>query len=264
MLAKYSKDLCGSCRQRLQYSQGLREKQRSSLIKANQSQKGKTAEEILGVEGAIKKKQKNSIASSGKNNPNYGGKYSKAEACSAIAKARKGKSNKIYYGEEKAEKIRKLMSTASSGENNPMFGKPSPTGSGNGWSGWYNGFFFRSILELSYLKRLFDNGVKVESSEASKFRIPYIFNGVKRTYFPDYYLPESKFFIEIKPSNLLNAESNIAKFEAAKLLHGDNFKVITEKDFMRLSTKEVSDLRAANMIKFTDRYELKFKEKYEN
>lgn len=262
--SRYTKDLCRSCRQRLQYSDGLRETQRASLIKSNRSQKGKTAEEILGVEGAIKKKLKNSVASSGKNNPNYGGKYSRWDGAREFNKAKKGRSNSEIYGEEKAEKIRKLMSAAFAGENNPMFGKPSPQGSGNGWSGWYKGFFFRSILELSYLKMMFDQWIKIESSEADKFRIPYVIDGIKRNYFPDYYLPESKTFIEIKPSNLLKSESNEAKFKAAKLLHGDNFKVLTENDFSKLTTEEISELRATGVIKFTNRYESKFKEKYEN
>jgi hypothetical protein len=32
-----------------------------------------------------------------------------------------------------------------------MYGKPSPQGSGNGWSGWYKGKYFRSIMELSFI-----------------------------------------------------------------------------------------------------------------
>jgi len=32
-----------------------------------------------------------------------------------------------------------------------MYGKPAPIGSGNGWSGWYKGWYFRSLLELSFM-----------------------------------------------------------------------------------------------------------------
>ena len=59
------------------------------------------------------------------------------------------------YGEEEANKrmarAKIKWSKASSGKNNPMYGKPTPNGSGNGWSGWYKGWFFRSIKELSYM-----------------------------------------------------------------------------------------------------------------
>ena len=32
-----------------------------------------------------------------------------------------------------------------------MYGRFSPRGSGNGWSGWYKEWYFRSLLELSYM-----------------------------------------------------------------------------------------------------------------
>ena len=43
------------------------------------------------------------------------------------------------------------MSASMSGEQNPMFGKQTPTGAGNGWSGWYKDWYFRSLGELSYV-----------------------------------------------------------------------------------------------------------------
>ena len=53
------------------------------------------------------------------------------------------------YGKEEADKklacLKSNHSVASSGERNPMYGKPAPQGSGNGWSGWYKGWY----LEVS-------------------------------------------------------------------------------------------------------------------
>ncbi len=37
------------------------------------------------------------------------------------------------------------------GEGNNMYGRPSPQGSGNGWSGWYKERYFRSLRELMFL-----------------------------------------------------------------------------------------------------------------
>ena len=98
-------------------------------------------------------------------------------------KAQKGKTFEELYGKEKAEEIKKKISKRSSGSNNPMFGKPSPQGSGNGWSGWYKGFFFRSLLELSFLVK--SNISEIENAEYIK--IKYIDeNGKERNYLPDY------------------------------------------------------------------------------
>ena len=46
------------------------------------------------------------------------------------------------------------ISNASKGKNNPMYGKPSPQGSGNGWSGWYKGIYFRSLLYSSFMSSI--------------------------------------------------------------------------------------------------------------
>jgi hypothetical protein len=55
------------------------------------------------------------------------------------------------YGKEKANKMKNNLSILNSGSKNKMYGKPSPQGSGNGWSGWYKGWYFRSLIELSYM-----------------------------------------------------------------------------------------------------------------
>ena len=74
-----------------------------------------------------------SINTSGEKNPMYG----KSVYDTWIEK----------YGKDVADEKLRLMklkrSEQSIGEKNPMYGKPSPKGSGNGWSGWYNNHFFR-------------------------------------------------------------------------------------------------------------------------
>lgn len=59
---------------------------------------------------------------------------------SIINKSNKGKTFEEIYGKEKAVELKEKLSERFSGEGNPMFGKPSPEGSGNGWSGWYKNF----------------------------------------------------------------------------------------------------------------------------
>lgn len=123
------------------------------------------------------------------------------------------------YGEEKAkeiaDKVKQKHSINSSGENNPMFGKPSPQGSGNGWKGWYKGFYFRSLRELTYLLDLDEKQIPWSSGEAHKFDIPYVnYKGTKRTYRPDFIVNREK-LVEIKPKKLQKTPNIMAKTAAA-------------------------------------------------
>lgn len=162
---------------------------------------------------------------------------------------------------QKINKWKKKLSKANSGSNNPMFGKPSPKGSGNGWSGWYNGFYFRSILELSYLKYLIDNGIKFRTAETHEFKVEYKdWNGIKRNYFPDFYLEDTQEIIEIKPIKLIKSKQNKSKFKAAKRKFGNKFKIISEE--IRITDEEIKKLYDNNEVKFIERYEKKLKEKY--
>ena len=103
-IKNYGKDLCQSCKQIEQYKQGKREKQKKHIgFYATNYQKGKTYEEMYNEQKIQKLKEILSIKSSGKNNPNYGGKYSKCESC----KAKKGETYEIRFGKEKANKMKK-------------------------------------------------------------------------------------------------------------------------------------------------------------
>ena len=207
-IPRYSKDLCSSCKQVWQYKNGFREKQKQICINNAKFQKGKTFEEL--------------------------------------------------YGVEKSLEISKKLSISNSGENNPMFGKPSPTGSGNGWSGWYDGIYFRSLLELSYLHYLVVNNIKFESGEKRKHKFTYELNNKPYNYFCDFVLLDSLTYIEVKPKNLINTVINTAKFSYAKLQQ-QNFKIITEDQIKKLTYEELKILHDNNKIKFLEKYETKFK-----
>lgn len=106
------------------------------------------------------------------------------------------------HGEEEAnrrlEEYREKQSKNFSGENNPMYGKPSPKGSGCGWSGWYKGWYFRSLMEVSYVINVLERD-KLEWKSAEYISILYVdSNDNYRTYHPDF-IVENKKIVEVKP-----------------------------------------------------------------
>ena len=91
----------------------------------------------------------------------------------------------IVIADQKMKEYKLKQSINSSGNKNPMYGKPSPNGSGNGWSGWYKNYFFKSLKELSFILTLEKENIKYESAEVKKFKIEYInWEGKKRNYYP--------------------------------------------------------------------------------
>ena len=160
------------------------------------------------------------------------------------------------YGLEKALDINNSKSCP--GSKNGMYGKPSPKGSGNGWSGWYKGYHFRSILELSYIKYLIESKIEFKSAEQKQYVVHYKFNGNDRTYRADFVVGGD--IIEIKPKKLINTKQNKAKFEAAKNKFGANFKVLTEFDFPVIES--ICDLVESGKVKLMKRYQNKYDENY--
>lgn len=172
------------------------------------------------------------------------------------------------YGNEIAQQKennrREKLRIKNSGELNPMYGKPSPSGSGNGWSGWFNNYYFRSLLELSYLKYLIDNNIKFETGEQKKYSISYLIDGIQHNYFCDYYLIDDDIFIEIKPKALLNTKINSIKFNNAKQKFEDRFVILTEDNIIKLTDNEILDMYNSQQLKWIDRYQKKFEERFLN
>jgi hypothetical protein len=153
------------------------------------------------------------------------------------------------YGEQMALEINK--SKALPGSKNGMYGKPPLKSSGYGWSGWYNGYHFRSLLELSYIKFLIDSGIKFKSAETKEYMVEYMLEGIERTYWPDFVVDGD--IIEIKPARLVNTKQNNAKFTAAKEKYGAKFKILTENDFPVI--KDITDLIESGKIKLLKKYQ---------
>lgn len=106
----------------------------------------------------------------------------------------------------------------------------------NVYSGKYKNINFRSRLELSYLYHLLNNDIKFVNGEKRIYSVLYVNDkGEEKLYLPDFYLIDDDLIIEIKYTKDLNLPENILKFEAAKNIYFDKFKVLTEKDISLLS-----------------------------
>ena len=241
----------------------------------------------LGMKHSAETKKKHSVGQLGEKNPFYGKKHSeksklgigkyersaetKQLARDNLARNRRDntKSNYIIwlekYGEDVANEKLKLFkekqSIANRGERNSMYGRPSPQGSGNGWSGWYAGHYFRSLLELSFLVYLITNKIQFETGELIKHSVQYETAGIVKNYFCDFYLIETEEHIEIKPIRLTNTVENIAKFLAARTIH-KKFKVMTENDFVKITPDEIVKLYSSGELVWLPRYEEKFIKRY--
>jgi predicted RNA-binding Zn-ribbon protein involved in translation (DUF1610 family) len=167
------------------------------------------------------------------------------------------------HGEEegirKWDEWRAKVSAGITGEKNPMYGKPSPQGSGNGWSGWYKGWFFRSIHELSFMINVIERfKFTWQTGESRQYVVEYFdHKGQKRSYFPDFIL-NGKYVVECKPRGLILSPKVAAKTDAAKILFKERgliFKIMTPPI---LISEEIMSLYLTKTIQFTERYEEKF------
>jgi hypothetical protein len=173
-----------------------------------------------------------------------------------------GEKNPFYgkhHTQETKEKLRKANLGKHEGINNHMYGKPSPTGSGNGWSGWYKNWFFRSIKELSFMitviERFKFNWI---SGESKTYKIEYKdCNGNKRNYFPDFIL-NNKYMIEIKPKKLWNTNNVLYKRLSAEDFCKDRELKYKLFDPITLKTEDIKKYYNNGIIKFLPRYEEKF------
>ena len=165
------------------------------------------------------------------------------------------------YGKEiadlKMQEYKEKQSRNNSGKNNPMYNKPAPAGSGNGWKGWFNDIFFRSLRELMYLIFLQENNIIWENAEKNKFSVEYVdFFGKKRTYFADYFINNSV-LVEIKPFKLQKTKSVILKKEAAEkfcLERGWTYILID----IEIDPKKIHEYFVSGNIKFMDKYYQKY------
>jgi hypothetical protein len=189
-------------------------------------------------------RQKISKLSKGNNNPMYG-KYFYDVWVEKFGKK---------IADEKMIEYKKKQSLLNRGEKNNMYGKPSPKNSGNGICGWYKGWFFRSLLELSYMIFVIERfNLSWESGEIEKYKIPYNFDGINKNYFPDFVINE-KYVIECKPKKLWKIKINEVKFKFAKDFCDKNNLIFKIKDVTKLKKPELFNLISNGDVVLTNKW----------
>lgn len=121
----------------------------------------------------------------------------------------------------------------------------------NHLTGWYNGLYFRSSLELSFLVQNHDKSFS--SCETNKYKIIYDDNGKKRCYYPDF--TDGELIYEIKPTGLLDTYINKLKIQEGIKVHGNNYKVITEIEAPYITKSLIRDLINSGEVRLTQRAE---------
>lgn len=139
------------------------------------------------------------------------------------------------------------------GEKNHMYGRPSPQGAGSGWKGWYNGHYFRSLREATFMINMDERGIKWESGET--ISIPYEMEGRKRTYRPDFITDDQ--MIEIKPIRLHTSPSVVAKQKAGQAYAASHGMTYVLQD-IEIDSTGIGKALTKGLIKFAGDYEERF------
>lgn len=228
-------------------------------IKSGNTQRGRSYEDIHTKEESDRIKQNLSIKFS-KSNPRWSTKYRTIQEIEKQKELNRYASNNPFsitgarknyderYGIEKSNKIKNKISIANTGENNPMYGKQVPMHSGAGTKGYYNEFFFRSLIECAFIHKCVNECTDLITAETKDFWVDYEIDGVKRIYRPDFYLKESNTVVEVKHSRFINTYENQLKFAAAKTKFS-RFIVLTEKEIPYIKRIEFNELLTNECIK---------------
>lgn len=130
------------------------------------------------------------------------------------------KNRKITWGKKVSQTMLKRKTT--SGKNNPMYGKVTHSKYNK-----YKNIWFHSSWEIAYAKYLDKLGIKWQY-EAKTFDLG------NTTYTPDFYLPETNKYIEIKGYWRPDAKKKVKEFK--KIYKNIKFEVINKQ---KLEEKEI-------------------------
>ena len=148
-----------------------------------------------------------------------------------------GKTHDELYGKERAKEISKKIADKlkgqASGANNPMFGKPPMNKKNNHRGGYVDSptqgkVWMRSSWEIEYANHLTSHGIQW-LYESARFDL-----GNGRTYRPDFYLPDTNEWHEVK-GYLTDLDKQ--KVSLMESVHGIYIKIISWDEMKSLNLK---------------------------
>ena len=172
------------------------------------------------------------------------------------------------YGKEEADlrqvqMVKNHKEKVLKGKNNPMYGKPTPSGSGSGYSGWYKDIYFRSFHELSYFVKIIErHDILCESAEKVKWVIKYIDEkGSDRTYRADFVL-NNKYLVEIKPKKMRNLREVLLKEKFAIDFCKEHNLIYKITSVSLLKKEKIKEMYDCGKIKLQGRSDERYRKKY--
>ena len=105
-------------------------------------------------------------------------------------------------------------------------------------------------------------GFSWENGEKKKWKVKYVdWQGKERNYFPDFILNE-KYMVECKPENLWKSKDVKSKKESAINFCEEKSLKYKMIDPVMLKKENIKALYESGEIKWTDKYQKKYEEKY--
>lgn len=226
---KYCSSLCrtNSMRGRKQTKEQIDKRVNNTDQKAKETKRKKTMLERYGEDNPSKVDmfaEKISESNKGRLNPRVEGQQEN------IIKSKRENGNLKHTDETRlkiSQSLRKLYDDPDFDRS--IFVRETPNGK-NSKTGYYNGIYFRSSYEEMFLKFCEFFSVEVRSAANKEHCVKYdSIDGSTRSYYPDFYLPESNTTVEIKPISMYEVRENPGKFDAA-MRQIENYVILSELD----------------------------------
>jgi hypothetical protein len=82
-----------------------------------------------------------------------------------------------------------------------------------------------------------------------EFRFQYEIEGKTKNYYPDFYLPVTDEFIEVKPIGLVFGKLVQLKAKYVKEVYNRNYRFITDKDIDKITSSNLHQLIESGIVK---------------
>lgn len=127
------------------------------------------------------------------------------------------------------------------------------------FKGWYKGWFFRSLKELSYAVQLDKDKTPWRGAETADLTVEYVdIYGKTRKHYADFFV-ENKFIIEIKPTRHMRGKTVQLKADAMRAFCDKNKYIYMMISPRKIKTEDLQKLIDDKQVTFTDECNAKVK-----